>query len=116
MFTTPSSGIVQHRPGTSRPASEGPVAAAAPHSRLRFHGFLSLCRCKYLLLLEALRSKAHGQGVDAIVVATVESMRAVAMHANEACCHRVVAARSKLIMKCIELHPVRHSLQLFSMT
>ena len=112
MFTTPGSGAVQHRPGTSHPASEGPVAAAAPHSRLWFHSFLSPCRCKYPLLLEALRSKVHRQGVDAIIAAAVESMHAVVMCANEACCRRVAAARSKLIVECIEPHPVRCSPQL----
>ena len=29
VFTTPSSGAVQHRPGTSHPVSEGPMATAA---------------------------------------------------------------------------------------
>ena len=72
--------------------------------------------CKYPLLLEALRSKVHRQGVNAIIAATVESMHAVVMHANEAHHHHMVAARSKLIVECIELQPVRHSLQLFSMT
>ena len=72
--------------------------------------------CKYPLLLEVLCSKAHGQGVDAVIVATVESMRMVAMHANEAHRCHVVATRSKLIMECIEPHPMRRSLQLFSMT
>ena len=49
-------------------------------------------------------------------MATVESMRMVAMCANEARRGCVAAARSKLIMECIEPHPVRRSLQLFSMT
>ena len=115
----PGSGTVQHRPGTSRPASEHPVAAAALHSRLQFHNFLIKPMqwiCKYPLLLEVLHSKAHRQGVNAIVMATVESMCAVAKHANEARCSHVAAARSKLIVECIELHPMHHSLQLFSMT
>ena len=72
--------------------------------------------CKYPLLLEALRSKAHGQGVDAVIVATVESMWAVAMCVNEARRCHVAAARSKLIVECIEPHPVCRSPQLFSMT
>ena len=95
------------------------MATAAPHSRLQFHDFLikPMQRiCKYPLLLEVLCSKAHGQGVDAIVMATVESMRTVVMRTNKAHCHCVVAARSKLIMECIEPHPMRRSLQLFSMT
>ena len=95
------------------------MATAAPHSRLQFHNFLikpAQQICKYPLLLEALCSKAHGQGVDAIVAATVESMHTVAMCVNEARCRRVVAARSKLIVECIEPHPVRCSPQLFSMT
>ena len=71
--------------------------------------------CKYPLLLEALRSKAHGQGVDAVVAATVESMCAVAMCANEARRCRMAAARSKLIVGYIEPHPVRRLPQLFSM-
>ena len=69
----------------------------------------------YPLLLEALCSKAHRQGVDAVVSATVESMRMVVMRANEARRHHVAAARSKLMVECIEPHPVRRSLQLFSM-
>ena len=95
------------------------MTAAAPHSRLQFHAFLikSVQRiCKYLLLLEALRSKAHGQGVDAIIAAAVESMRAVVMRVNKAHHRHMVATRSKLIVECIEPHPVCHSLQLFSMT
>ena len=88
------------------------MATAALHSRLQFHNFLSLCRCKYPLLLEVLHSKVHGQGVDAIIVAAVESIRAVAMHMNKACCRHVAATRSKLIMECIEPHPVRRSPQL----
>ena len=95
------------------------MATAALHSRLQFHDFLikPMQRiCKYLLLLEALRSKAHGQGVDAIIAAAVESMRAVVMRVSKAHRRRMVAARSKLIVECIEPHPVCHSLQLFSMT
>ena len=72
--------------------------------------------CKYPLLLEVLCSRAHGQGVDAVIAAAVESMRMVVMRVTKACCHCMAAARSKLIVECIELHPVRHSLQLFSMT
>ena len=86
------------------------MAATAPHSRLWFHDFLIKPMqqiCEYLLLMEALCSKAHGQGVNAIITATVESMCVVAMHANEACCSRVVASRSKLIVECIEPHPMR---------
>ena len=71
--------------------------------------------CKYPHLLEVLHSKAHGQGIDAIIVAAVESMRAVAMPVNEARHHRVAAARSKLIVECIKPHHVRRSLQLFSL-
>ena len=95
------------------------MAATAPHLRLQFHNFLIKPMqwiCKYPLLLEALRSMAHGQGVDAVVMAAVESMHAVAMHMNEARHCRVAAARSKLIVECIELHPMRRSPQLFSMT
>ena len=96
------------------------MAAAAPHSRLWFHEFLIKpvqWICKYPLLLEALHSKVHRQGVNAVIMATVESMHAapVVMRTNEACRYRVVAARSKLIMECIEPHPVCCSLQLFSM-
>ena len=118
MFTMPGSGAMQHRPGTSHPASEGPVAATVPHSRLWFHDFLikPVQRiCKYPLLLEVLCSKAYGQGVNAVIVATVESMHVVAMHANEASRHHVAATRSKLIVECIEPHPMCHSPQLFSM-
>ena len=119
VFTMPGSGTMQHRASTSRPASEGPVAAAVPHLRLRFHNFLIKpvqWICKFPLLLEALCSKVHGQGVDAIVTATVESMRVVAMHANGAHCCCMAAARSKLIVECIEPHPMHRSPQLFSMT
>ena len=106
-------------PVLSCPASEGPVAVAALHSRLQFHDFLikPVQRiCKYPLLLEVLRSKAHGQGVDAVIAAAVDSMRAVVIHANKAHHCHMVAARSKLIVECIELHPVCSSPQLFSMT
>ena len=94
------------------------MAAAAPHLRLWFHDFLIKPMqwiCKYPLLLEVLRSKAHRQGVDTVITAAVESMCMVAMCANEACHHRMVAARSKLIVECIELHPMRRLPQLFSM-
>ena len=86
------------------------MATAAPHSRLRFHNFLIKpvqWIFMYPLLLEALCSKVHGQGVDAIVTAAVESMHMVAMHANEALRRHVAAARSKLIVEHIELHPMR---------
>ena len=95
---------MQHRPSTSCPAAEGPVAATAPHSRLWFHDFFIKPMqwiCKYPLLLEVLCSKVHGQGVDAIIAAAVESMCMVAMRVNEACCCRMAAARSKLIVECI---------------
>ena len=61
------------------------MASTAPHSRLWFYDFLTKPMqgiCKYPLLLEVLHGKVHGQGVDAIVMATVESMCVVAIHAN----------------------------------
>ena len=95
------------------------MASAAPHSRLRFYDFLTKPMqgiCKYPLLPEVLRSKVHGQGVDAVVAAAVESMRAVVMRANEAPRRCMAAARSKLIVECIETHPMCCLPQLFSMT
>ena len=56
----------------NRPVSEGPVAATAPRLRLQFHNFLIKPMqwiCKYPLLLEALCSKVHGQGFNAVIVA-----------------------------------------------